>query len=624
MGFTPMADCAREIIAENGFAHNIKVISKRSTQITVGPDGDMKQRANILVTEVFDSDFIGEGALITFRHALEELLEEDSIVVPSSGRVIVQVIESKLVKRWNKLDDIIVDNKNAIKVPESLEQCPGTYSVHDLQLSQIPTDQFKTIVQPQVIFSFDFLGKTKLEFYRHCKLPVMACNSGVAHAVFMWWELTMDTEDDIVLSCAPHWAHPSPEAKGGADAIPWRDHWMQEIYHFPRDVPVNKGENLKIIGCHDQYGFWFNLTKDENIIEDEKKELFRPACTCNLHLICSYTRIGMLNDPIRREKYILALKRKIDAESIVLSIGECSLLGLIAAYLGAKKVYCQEFSFFSQPVVSNFIKTNNLSNKIELLPLEDDKKTFLNFPDKLLNVVHEVNLIVTEPFFSSAFLPWNHLRWKPGMYNDECVMLPTNATIWALPVQFDHLYKIRAPLNKVFDFNMTEFDQLVLKASNISDSPIELQPLWEYGTVALSCPIKLHEFNLNEDKPEKDVLLETCSDIEMLGRFDAIVLWIEYKLDNDIMICNGPVSDSPPVEPGKQVIWDMYTRQAVCFVKQYFPLNVTKGDELSVGSIFQYKSRDILLNITVTRDNGKVYDNVTGTPSSKFQHLKTK
>lgn len=41
----------------------------------VGINEDMTQRANILVTEVFDSDFIGEGAIFTFKHALEELLE---------------------------------------------------------------------------------------------------------------------------------------------------------------------------------------------------------------------------------------------------------------------------------------------------------------------------------------------------------------------------------------------------------------------------------------------------------------------------------------------------------------------------------------------------------------------
>ena len=38
-------------------------------------DGDMEERANVLVTEVFDTELIGEGALGTFRHAHEHLMQ---------------------------------------------------------------------------------------------------------------------------------------------------------------------------------------------------------------------------------------------------------------------------------------------------------------------------------------------------------------------------------------------------------------------------------------------------------------------------------------------------------------------------------------------------------------------
>ena len=37
--------------------------------------GDMLHRANILVTEMFDTELIGEAALSTFIHAHKELLE---------------------------------------------------------------------------------------------------------------------------------------------------------------------------------------------------------------------------------------------------------------------------------------------------------------------------------------------------------------------------------------------------------------------------------------------------------------------------------------------------------------------------------------------------------------------
>lgn len=73
--FTPMAKCAIKIIQENGFEDKIKLIHKRSTKMTIGKNGDMVKKANILVTEVFDTELIGEGALSTFRHAHENLLE---------------------------------------------------------------------------------------------------------------------------------------------------------------------------------------------------------------------------------------------------------------------------------------------------------------------------------------------------------------------------------------------------------------------------------------------------------------------------------------------------------------------------------------------------------------------
>lgn len=59
--FQPMADCCAKILARNGVADKITLIPKRSTELTVGDEGDMKQKANILVTEVFDTELIGEG-----------------------------------------------------------------------------------------------------------------------------------------------------------------------------------------------------------------------------------------------------------------------------------------------------------------------------------------------------------------------------------------------------------------------------------------------------------------------------------------------------------------------------------------------------------------------------------
>ena len=53
--FRPIANCAEKIIKDNGFEDKIKLIRKRSTDVTVGSGSDMEFKANILVTEVFDT-----------------------------------------------------------------------------------------------------------------------------------------------------------------------------------------------------------------------------------------------------------------------------------------------------------------------------------------------------------------------------------------------------------------------------------------------------------------------------------------------------------------------------------------------------------------------------------------
>lgn len=46
------------------------------------------------------------GALSTFSHAHEYLLEKDCIVVPDSAVIYAQVVECLTLWKWNKLNDL--------------------------------------------------------------------------------------------------------------------------------------------------------------------------------------------------------------------------------------------------------------------------------------------------------------------------------------------------------------------------------------------------------------------------------------------------------------------------------------------------------------------------------------
>ena len=70
-----MAKIALDIITQNGYGGVIKVVPLRSTELVVGKGGHMEEKANILVTEVFDTELIGEGVLATLLHAHQHLLE---------------------------------------------------------------------------------------------------------------------------------------------------------------------------------------------------------------------------------------------------------------------------------------------------------------------------------------------------------------------------------------------------------------------------------------------------------------------------------------------------------------------------------------------------------------------
>lgn len=61
-----------------------------------------------------------------------------------------------------------------------------------------------------LFYRFDFTGKTTLPCDETSVVHVQTIADGKVDAVFMWWDLEMDPDGEIILSCAPRWAHPTP------------------------------------------------------------------------------------------------------------------------------------------------------------------------------------------------------------------------------------------------------------------------------------------------------------------------------------------------------------------------------------------------------------------------------
>lgn len=451
--FKPMCQCAAKVIKGNSYEDKIKLLHKRSTDLTVGENCDMKERANILVTEVFDTELIGEGALNTFKHAHESLLEKDAIVIPHTATIYVQIVESSLVNKWNRLKDVYDDDgKLLVSVPKSIINCRGAASVHDIQLNQIDLNDIKFLIEPYPVFRFDWSGKTPFIFERTTINTLRAQNSGKAQAVFMWWDLLMDIENKIVLSCAPFWAH-NDSKQNLSKNIPWRDHWMQAVYYLPKELVLDKNEEIHLISCHDEYSIWFNLKKDLKL-DDES--YINPFCDCGLHISYSRTRIGQLNDLQNQKKYLKSLKKYIKKDSVVLILSHGFYLALASCKFGAKHVYFYESNHLSNNLIQNFIAFNDFKN----VTLIKDEINVNELPSK-------INLVFGEPYFVTSVLPWDSLFYLyllktfSQKFSENVEIIPKRVIIKTVAVEFENLHKIRAPLKVCEGFIMQDFDQLI-------------------------------------------------------------------------------------------------------------------------------------------------------------------
>ncbi|XP_045462115.1 protein arginine N-methyltransferase 7 [Harmonia axyridis] len=569
-GFEPMSVCALEIIKLNGFENKIKVIPKRSINLTVGKNCDLDEKCNILVTEVFDTELIGECALSTFNHAHHSLLTEDCIVIPHSATMYAQVVECPIAHEWNRISDIYEDGELLLKVSDNIKNCTGSAALYDFQLSQLPKDSFKTLMKPTPIFEFDWTTCTPLK--RSTVLSVQAECDGEAQAVFMWWDLKMDTENKIILSCAPYWDHPSSKSDLNVK-IPWRDHWMQAVYYFPKEIVFIKGEELNLLANHDEYSLWFNIKKTP---EFDKVDYRVPSCNCSVHIL-PRTRIGQMNDKHRYKVLMDNIKNKIAEKDILVLSNGCHF-SLICSKLNSRKIYIFDNNTQSRKILLNFISVNEIKN---VALFENIENLLKEIPE------HSIDVVLAEPYFLTSILPWDNLyfyfslRRIRSLLKENVQIYPKAACIKAIAVCFDDLHKIRTPLKECEGFKMENFDNLIKESSRICDELVEPQPLWEYPGIAVSSVEKIVTLQFSEHSLEFIKLRGTLK-IEDKRACNGIAFWVDWLHGNDI-ITTGAIVDP---EIGKKIMWDRNSKQGVCLfetkyvdsINYYFTLDLILGD----------------------------------------------
>uniref|UniRef100_A0A3B5QGM7 Protein arginine N-methyltransferase n=1 Tax=Xiphophorus maculatus TaxID=8083 RepID=A0A3B5QGM7_XIPMA len=563
--FKPMAEAAQCVVKKNNFSDKIKIINKHSSDVTVGPDGDMHEKANLLITELFDTELIGEGALPSYEHAHQNLVQAGCEAVPHRATVYAQLVESELLWNWAQLQPVEVEGARLVP-PHAVCRCAGAHSVCDVQLSQVPPSSFTPLSPLCTMFSVDFSKPVSSAFQSH-STRFVARSGGRAQVVLSWWDLEMDPSGTIVCSMAPSWTYPQP-AKA-----PWRDHWMQSVYFLPAERQVAEQEELSLTVCHDDYSLWYSLQPHRSTPPS------RPCCTCQAHLVWTRPRFGELNDRRRTGSYVAALRSVLSEDSVCLSVSDGSLLPVFAHVLGAKKVW------------------QLLQSKC---PCSDSCINVFGFVFFCAVVLTQISVLMGEPYFSTSLLPWHSLFFwycrtaLAGLLRPTATILPCSASLHAVAVEFQDLWRIRAPCGICEGFDVTPMDEMVQRSLDFRESrEAEPHPLWEYPCRALTHPAAVMTFDFTQCVPQEPI----SSQGSLTGRCHGVALWMEYHLTDDVTVSGGltqPISEQGDCE------WSRHRKQGVYFLRSAWDSLGDGRTGVSYSFTFEPSLGDVKMDFSIT------------------------
>ena len=199
-GEAEVADAAEAIFTQNGYEDQIQLVRGRSTSLRLGVD--VPEKADLLVSEIFDVSLLGEDALNTFQHAQRELLKPNAKVIPAQARVWCALVESDELRARFHVDDSCgfdLSAFNRLRDPRVLQ----------LDLRRF---QYEMLNEPTLVAHFNF--EEPIEMMGELVQQSQILKNGRADGFIFWYDLVLapatEDQEEIALSTAPdqentHW-----------------------------------------------------------------------------------------------------------------------------------------------------------------------------------------------------------------------------------------------------------------------------------------------------------------------------------------------------------------------------------------------------------------------------------
>lgn len=536
--FQPLADLSCRIIRDNQLHDRIAIHASKSTELVAGvgeqytPGAHIQQKADILVTEIFDSALLGEACLPVIAHAWEHLLKKSALVIPAKATLSGVLLSSDFLTKFHDLGADFPFHRG-----QSARNCQSSGKGIPMHFENLKEGKDYEIISEQFdIFEFDFSEKSSLSLEQTKALTVSRIKQGLPCAVLTWWELDLAGDGTVCYSSKP-----------GIEN--WQDHWLPVVYPLPaRACGADQQEHIYLTASHDQLSVWFALGTDVRS---------RPTCACGFHALPGGAyrifeigcpgRLGSLKARIYKAiKKAVSLRRPEDMYKPVrcLDLSDSSVCGLLAAQMdtryNSEVISVEEDSQFSaflyEQVSRQCVKSEKNYLKIVHAPLS----SFLMQEYSERNVETGgwtgVEVAMSEPYtrpmcgyplatLANLVIQRNAITQITA---EHFVMVPSSAVIKAQVISFadNTLQRAFGAVQEVQGFDHGRFADLYDEWPGCERISI---PLFQYRTAGLSQEETLLTVDLCQlDAERLTTENKTVISVEGRSKADAVAVWVEY------------------------------------------------------------------------------------------------
>ena len=213
-----LAATARAIAAANGFGDRVEVIARHSCALDA--DLDLGGGVDLIISEVFSNDLIGEGALAALSHAMAAFARPGARILPAAAAVRIALAH------YGRRGSAQVGTVEGFDL--------SLFGRHCARAFHVAPDHPKLVLRgtPSDLFRFDFQAGRDFPEERACVAVEAA--GGPVNGIAQWIRLELDPENVY-------------ENATGSGA----SHWAVQFHPFDEELAPTPGARIAIHGWYD-------------------------------------------------------------------------------------------------------------------------------------------------------------------------------------------------------------------------------------------------------------------------------------------------------------------------------------------------------------------------------------